>query len=77
MDSLYDELFESLINLEKNMRNTEKLFQHNHQPVRFVVPNCVYCLIHGNILEPKNKSIEEKGNVSGAIVYSIHYDVIN
>lgn len=80
MESFYNELETSLTHLTKNIKNEKKLFQHNHQPVRFIVEDCLYCKIHGNILATISQN--DGANVvplaaQENVAYSIHYEVLD
>ena len=58
LKSFYDEM-----NVKK-----KKLFQHNHQPVRFIVKDCMYCRVFGNVLTNNTSSNVLSNNTSSNVL---------
>ena len=77
MEPFYIELETSLTHLTNKLKDRKKLFQHNHQPVRYIVEDCLYCRIYGNILALQNDSTKIAIAPQEKITYSIHYEVLD
>lgn len=68
MDSFYFELCMNLKSFYDEMNvKKKKLFQHNHQPVRFIVKDCMYCRVFGNVLA-NNTSSNVLANASSNVL---------
>lgn len=74
MDSFYDSLSSKLTELKVSLNEPKRLFQHNHQPVRFIVNDCLYCKLYGNCLNDDLRSI---GTSQETITNSIHHKVFD
>lgn len=74
MDAFYDELSSKLTEVKVSVSDLKRLFQHTHQPVRFVVNDCMYCKIYGNCL---NDDLCNLGTSQETITNSIHYKVLD
>ena len=58
MDSFYFNLCMNLKSFYDEMTvKKQKLFQHNHQPVRFIVKDCMYCRVFGNVLAHTSSNV--------------------
>jgi hypothetical protein len=79
MDSFYGDLHINLKSFYQEMTvKKEKLFQHNHQPVRFIVEDCMYCRIFGNVLvESLNSNVPDIRTTQDTITYSVHHKIFD
>ena len=81
MDSFYEYLYLSIESFQNEIcTKNNKLFQHNHQPVRFLVDDCFYCKLYGNVLETSktlDNNLFEIGTSQDTITYSIHYKIFD
>lgn len=79
MDSFYVDLCANLKSFYDEMTiKKQKLFQHNHQPVRFIVKDCMYCRVFGNILvESLNNNLLDIRTTQDTITYSVHYKIFD
>lgn len=77
MDSFYKQLENDLNIIKSNLNDTKRLFQHNHQPVRYIVKDCLYCQIHGNVLASDLNLSDTQHSTQNNITYSIHHKVLN
>ena len=58
MDPFYSDLCMNLKSFYDEMIvKKKKLFQHNHQPVRFIVKDCMYCRVFGNVLAHTSSNV--------------------
>ena len=79
MDSFYFDLCANLKSFYDEMTiKKQKLFQHNHQPVRFIVKDCMYCRVFGNILvESLNSNLFDIRTTQDTITYSVHHKIFD
>ena len=82
MDSFYKDLYRELDSFHKVIfTKHKKLFQHNHQPVQFIVNDCMYCKLYGNVVCNLNLNSDNDilhiGTTQDTITNSIHYKLFD
>ena len=94
MDPFYSDLCMNLKSFYDEMSvKKKKLFQHNHQPVRFIVNDCMYCRVFGNVLahtssnvlfnsysdrdSDLDRNLLNIGTTQDTITYSVHYKIFD